>query len=275
MGLDDGDGTRVKVREKFSEILECFGDACIVLVDMPIGLRESGKPSLRECDKQARYLLGDRWGSVFAVPSREFVNEVMENPEWGYSNDTEMKHQERYHKANEWSKERYCAGISAQSFGIVRKIGEVDEALKRRDIDASPKVREAHPEICFMALSEGNRPMCYHKSESKGRKERMDTLRRCGLNVIEIKRQARCEERRKTRVADDDILDAIALAVTAKLGLENGNRLSRLPLPNCLSLEKFLQSPDMDSSPPYCDGLPMEMVYALPNDTKVASRSEK
>ena len=273
VGLDDEGRARVSVREKFSEILERFGDASLIIVDMPIGLPENGKPSLRDCDRQARYLLGDRWGSVFAVPSREFINEVMGNQDWGYLNDTEMKYQEKYRKANEWSKKHMGGGISAQSFGITRKIYQADEALKRRDTDDSPKVREAHPEVCFMALNEGNHPMCYHKSEPDGHKERIETLCHCGLNVAVIHEQARREEHRKTRVADDDILDAIALAITAKLGSENGGRL--MYLPKFLSPAKFLRLPDMDSPPTDCEGLPMEMVYAIPNNTESASRSAK
>lgn len=220
VGLSDSGCWDVKVCVDFPDLLTHFGDACVVLVDMPIGLPEDEKPILRACDKQAQDLLGDRKQSVFHVPSRRFVDEVVNNPCW------------EHHKANKWSKARYdCAGISVQAFSITRKIGEVDRALASDKGDSS-KVREAHPEVCFWALN-GNQPMSKNKGGRAGYDERLATLRGCAhdvdsIDVESIANEIRCKYT-KGQVADDDILDALALAITAKLGSQEGNELKTLP----------------------------------------------
>ena len=234
VGLDDGDGWEVKASVDFSDMLAHFGDAGIILVDMPIGLPEDGKPTFRACDEEARRELGERKQSVFRVPSRRFVDKVMDNPCWAHP------------EANEWSKSRYGAGIAIQSFAITRKIGEVDKALP-----LSPKIRESHPEICFWALN-GNKSMSESKNEPAGYKERLAVLRGCahavdGIDVDAISSAILCKFT-KGQVADDDILDALALAITAKIVSQNRDRLGTLP----------------ENPPTSREGLRMEMVYAKP-----------
>ena len=232
VGLDDGDGWEVKASVDFSDMLKHFGDAHIILVDMPIGLPFDRKPTFRACDEEARRELGERAQSVFRVPSKRFVDKVMDNPCWAHP------------EANEWSKSRYGAGIAIQSFAITRKIGEVYKALP-----LSTKIRESHPEICFWALN-GKNPMSKSKNGSAGYKERLAVLRGCahdvgGIDVDAISSAIQCKFT-KGQVADDDILDALALAITAKIVSQNGGRLGTLP-----------ENPPTDR-----DWLPMEMVYA-------------
>ena len=256
IGLADDGRACVKVREAISDIVACFQDACVILVDIPIGLPEDGKPVFRVCDKEARGLLGKHQSSVFLVPSRRFVNEVMENEDWGHRNVKEMKYAERHRNASKWSKDCYGKGISRQAFGITPKIGEMDEYLpKHLGADSPmPTIREVHPEICFWALNGGNpdSAMATGKKEPLGFCERIDVLRRCAryVNGIDVDAIFVGTRRKftKRQVADDDILDAIALAITAKIGCENG--FMTLP-----------KNPPTDSN-----GLSMEMVYALPND---------
>ena len=248
VGLDDGDGTSVKVRGKFSEILECFGDACLILVDMPIGL-PNGVPTYRCCDNEARGKLKGRKSSVFSVPSREFVTEFKKSESlckpWAYSD------------ANKWITDK-CQGaklISQQSFHIIKKIVEVDDALKPRDKSASPKVREAHPEICFWALNDEN-VMSNSKKDGWGFVERLRVVKRLipGTDIDGVFEEVR-REYSNSKVGGDDILDALALAVTAKIGCMND------------SLKTLPEKPPTD-----CDGLPMEMVYAIldnPNQSGV------
>ena len=245
VGLSDGGCWEVKACVDFSDMLAHFGDACVILVDMPIGLPEDGKPAFRACDEEARRELGERGQSVFSVPSRRFVNETVDNPCW------------RHGEANEWSKDRYDAGISVQSFAITRKIGELDKTLPL-DENASPKIREAHPEICFWALN-GNKPMSKSKNGLAGYNERLDALRGCAHNVDDIDVDAISNEIRckytKGQVANDDILDALALAITAKIVWQNCDRLGTLP-------ERRNGLPkETDKCKPK---LPMEMVYAKP-----------
>ena len=238
VGLSDDCCWEVKACVDFSDMLAHFGDACVILVDMPIGLREDEKPNLRACDKEARCKLGGRWRSVFEVPSRRFVNKAMDNPCWEHP------------EANEWSNNQHGGGISVQSFAITRKIGELDKTLPL-DENASPEIRESHPEICFWALN-GNKPMSKSKNGLAGYCERLDTLRGCAhdvddIDVDAISKEIRCKYT-KGQVADDDILDALALAITAKIVSQNPGRLGTLP-----------ENPPTDSK-----GLPMEMVYAKP-----------
>ena len=256
IGLADDGCPKVEVCEDISDIVASFKDACVILVDIPIGLPEDGKPVFRVCDKEARGLLGKRLNSVFLVPSRRFANEALENEDWGYRKAEEMKYAERHRNASKWSQDRYGKGIAAQAFGITRKIGEMDEYLpKHLGADSPmPTIREVHPEICFWALNGGNpdSAMATSKKEPLGFCERIDVLRRCAryVNGIDVDATFNNVRRKftKRQVADDDILDAIALAITAKIGCENGF----MTLPN---------DPPKDSK-----GLPMEMVYALPSD---------
>ena len=241
VGLDDGDGARVKVREKFSEILECFGDACLIIVDMPIGL-PNGVPTYRCCDNEARDKLEGRKSSVFSVPSREFVTEFKKSESrgkpWAYSD------------ANEWirGESQDAKLISQQSFHIIKKIVEVDDALSSRAQTASPKVREAHPEICFWALNDEN-AMSNSKRDGWGFVERFRVVKRLipDTDIDGVFEEVR-REYSNSKVGGDDILDALVMAITAKIVSQNPERLGTLP-----------ENPPTDSK-----GLPMEMVYAKP-----------
>ena len=129
----------------------------------------------------------------------------------------------------------------------------MDEFMRTRDAN-SPKIREVHPEICFWALNGGEpgSSMLTNKKKPSGFDERIDVLRRCAQDVNDIDVDAIFKEVRrkftKRKVADDDILDALAIAITAKIVSRNPEMLGTLP-----------ENPPTDSK-----GLPMEMVYAKP-----------
>jgi len=105
---------------------------------------------------------------------------------------------------------------------------------------AREKIREIHPEVLFWALN-GRRPMSQNKSRRAGFDERLQVLRRCFPRSDELVQEASSTFPRNM-VARDDILDALAAAVTALVG--NGH-LSTIP-----------EQPERDAF-----GLPMEMVY--------------
>jgi predicted RNase H-like nuclease len=149
-----------------------------------------------------------------------------------------------YHEAN--AKHRQIAdgkGISRQSHAILPKIREVDHLL-REDEAARWAIREVHPEVCFWALAQA-RPMQFNKKETTGFTERREVLKAVyppadriiaeGLQWIQGK-----------GVGRDDLLDALAAAVT---GLMGGAKLKTLPT-----------SPERDAQ-----GLLMEMVYFIPS----------
>ena len=72
VGLDNCDGYEVQVFKTFDELLAHYAEACLVLVDIPIGLPQGGEG--RDCDPEARKLLGrPRGSSVFPTPTRQTV----------------------------------------------------------------------------------------------------------------------------------------------------------------------------------------------------------
>ncbi len=156
---------------------------CLAL-DMPIGLPEAGP---RACDREARARLGPRRNSVFPAPVRACLSA------------TDHPAASRIAEAIDGRR------VSAQTFNLFPKIVEVDAWL-RGDPAARARVREVHPELAFAAWN-GDRPMEWAKRTAEGHRERRalaeDWL---GTGVIERARG----DHPKSRVADDDILDAIA-----------------------------------------------------------------
>ena len=263
IGLADDGCPKVAVCEEFADLVACFGDACVILVDIPIGLphikhnvicnkrRSPCEEIARTCDKEARACLGSpRSSSVFSTPPKPFIKKVMNNPGW--------RHPDAYDEANKWLKKqlRCGRGITRQAFNITPKIGEVDEYMRKRGAD-SPTIQESHPEVCFWALNGGTHgsAMATGKKTALGFWERFKVLRRHVRNVdtiLDVFTEVRRRGYKKSKVADDDILDALALAITAKIVSRNPDRLGTLP-----------DKPPTDNSK---KKLPMEMVYALPND---------
>lgn len=227
LGQDEAPERRIFL--DMAALWSAYRRAALILVDIPIGLRESG-PDERTCDITARKVLGLRKSSVFPAPCLGLVD-LQDMP---------------YPKAN--TKHRQIAdgkGISRQSHALIRKIREVDQLLRKKG-EVRRVMREVHPEVCFWALA-GARPMQFNKKDTAGFAERSRVLENVyppaekiideGLQWIQGK-----------GAAPDDLLDALAVAVTGLLG---GAKLRTLPA-----------SPERDAQ-----GLPMEMVYYLP-DTK-------
>lgn len=198
--------------------------ARIALIDIPIGLVESG-PEERACDREARRRLGPKRGSsVFPAPARATLRAR------GYA------------EALRINRRLTGRGISRQCWAIAPRIRALDELL-RRDRRLRAVIRESHPEICFWALN-GGRPMAHSKKTSEGRAERMAVLRRFFPAADALLEQAASGHPRR-QVALDDIIDATVLAVTAKIGARRHRTLPAHP-------------------PRDAAGLPMEMVYCLP-----------
>src|SRR5439155_4147082 len=69
--LSEGARSEVTVARDFAGVLGLTRGACVVGVDMPIGLLDAAAPGGRECDRHARRLLGrGRACSVFSPPAR-------------------------------------------------------------------------------------------------------------------------------------------------------------------------------------------------------------
>jgi len=203
------------------QLWNTFYKAQLLLIDIPIGLCEGGVEG-RACDTAARRLLGSpRASSIFTPPVRLALE----------FNDREAASEKNYSLTGR--------RIGVQSWAIARKIREVDQFL-RSNPDARKKIREIHPELLFWALN-GRKEMSHKKSRSAGFEERLQVLRKHFPRSDALVGEA-LHTFRRSKVARDDILDALAAAVTALFG----NRgLSSIP-----------EEPQVD---PF--GLPMEMVY--------------
>jgi len=194
----------------------------LALVDVPIGLRGHERQE-RLCDIEARARLGPRRASVFAPPCRSALGQTS------------------YEAAS--AENLRCTGrkLSKQSFHIAPRIRDVEEYL-RRSSSSGPVIREMHPEICFWALA--GRPMARAKRTEMGERERLDVLSAHLPAARAIVAEVTAAHPRSA-VGPDDVIDALAGAVTGLVGVL---RLRTLP-----------ERPERDAR-----NLRMEIVYARP-----------
>jgi predicted RNase H-like nuclease len=168
-------GPEVVVLPTLRAVLERFGGAACVAVDMPIGLPAG--PGGRASDRAARILLG-RWRSrVFPAPTRA----CLDAPTYAAARLVEPS-------------------LSAQSYALRRKILEVDEARH------GGPVIEAHPELAFLAFA--GEPLVSKKTWD-GQMQRRAVLRHQGLQLPDDLGAT------GGTAAADDVLDAAACALVA------------------------------------------------------------
>ena len=209
------------VVEKVAELVDKADDSDRIFIDIPIGLPDGEERRL--CDTEARRKLAPyRRSSVFPVPVRSALTA------------------ETYEEASEKNRKASGKKLSKQTYAIMPKIREVDSLLRDSE-RARRAVREVHPEICFWALAGGS-PMRHGKKTGRGFHERLTLLERFYASAVKCFDEIRTGHPRRD-LADDDILDAIAVAITASA---DRGALRTLP-----------EIPVEDSC-----GLPMEMVYA-------------
>lgn len=197
----------MSVCRTFAEAVIAARDAEMTLVDIPIGLPSAESPVLRRADRMARELLGPRASSVFGVPAREAV--------WA----------ENYAEACRRNREILGRELSKQSWGICAKIREVD-AVFRVVPRLQDRIRETHPELCFRFLNHA-RPLDTSKKSPAGQKARRELLRGWALNLDAALKQARRSYRARW-LNPDDLLDAVAAAVVARLAAEG--KVASVPL---------------------------------------------
>jgi len=180
----------------FESILKDFPDAKKYLVDMVIGLASSSIE--RNIEKMARTKLKPfRHSSVFTPPCRAAI------------------YKENYADAKIENIEITGKSISIQAWNIVPKIIEIDQFLLKNK-SFLHKIYEAHPEVCFAGLNKGL-PMKEKKSKPEGIMERMELLQKLFPKSNSILEKGQ-KDFLKKEVKNDDIVDALALAVTGFLG---------------------------------------------------------
>ena len=224
VSLDEVEGWSYRVIPDAQSLAELVRHAGSVLIDIPIGLLDTGT-SERQCDKDGRKLLRPkRSSSVFPAPARQTLQASS------------------YEQAQLINRNANGRGLSQQSWNIVAKIREIDDLLLSQ-LSLHGVVRECHPELCFWALN-CKQAMQYNKKTEQGKQERLSILEKYFVSCHQLFEQA-CSQFLRRQVAHDDIIDAMVCAVTAKHGYNNYSTVSALP--------------ERDAH-----GLAMEMVYWLP-----------
>lgn len=179
--------------ENFAGLLAAFPDALVIAVDIPIGLNESAVPGGRQCDVEARKLLGrGKTSSVFSAPCRGVLD---------CSTYAEALRVNR-------SSSPHGVGLSIQAYNITPKIREVDASMTPL---IQKRVIEVHPEVCFRALN-GGQAIIEGKKSVVGRKVRRRLLTRNGFS-----RPSRIiGEIPGKQASMDDIHDAMVACWTAR-----------------------------------------------------------
>lgn len=176
-----------------------------IIIDIPIGLPNRDLKA-RECDIIARKLLGKRASSIFSAPIREILNA------------------ENYKTACSINKEFTGKKISLQTWNLIPKIKEIDNFLMKNKRYITV-FNESHPELVFWFLN-GKKDLINNKKSNDGILERLNILSKYDSRVFEIYNLALRKYLRKD-VKKDDIIDAIALALTAYL---SNNNLNGIPI---------------------------------------------
>jgi len=182
-----------RVLESFSLVARLPECPAIVAVDIPIGLLEHAEPGGRECDRQARVLLGwPRRNSVFSPPVRNAL----------FCSTFEQA------CATNAKSSAIQSRISRQCFALLPKLREVDELMSP---DLQVRIHEVHPEVCFFELN-GCKAMLYGKHTTRGVRDRIDVLME--TNVVS---SPSMPQALKSGGADtDDVLDALVACWTAE-----------------------------------------------------------
>jgi predicted RNase H-like nuclease len=179
------------------------GAGAITAIDIPIGLPSDKS---RECDIEARRLLGPRRSSVFPVPVRNAIEA------------------DSYDLACTASEKACGKRLSKQTYALFPRIRELD-CLLRQKPDMVNTVYEVHPEVCFYHWN-NRRLMRYSKHSGFGFMERFQLIEQSYRGASEDIRQSI----QPKDASDDDILDALAALWTASR-IQSGNAI-------CISTEQ-------------------------------------
>jgi len=200
---------------------EVFDEYDRIFIDVPIGLNE--EQYVRECDAELRKRLGPEYqASVFDPPIRPAL------------------HAPTYAEASMASFEITEKKISIQAWNIVPNIRAVDRLLQDNE-GYREKVFESHPELLFQRLNGGS-PILQKKQTKKGLRHRLGLLKDKSKYADDFFREIK-EEYRRNQVEEDDIVDAMVLALFALRSEEE-------------TLRTLPEDPPEDST-----GLPMAIHY--------------
>ena len=234
VAFDERGRYQCSVVPTFADLLSHYAKAALILVDSPIGLPR--QVAYRGCDEEARRCLRSRKSSVFPAPDRQLAELACEAKRLPRSQFLRVR--------DDMNRKRPPEGqIAPPSWDFFPMVGQVDQVMTQLPAFERSRVREVHPEVCFWALN-AKRPMSHGKKGSAGLRERIAVLQQVEHRVQDILNLGRNVP--SSRAADDDILDALAAAITACKGYPD--KLQTLPA-----------EPPKDAY-----SLPMEMVFYNP-----------
>ncbi len=231
VGLTRTDEITVDVEPDFEALMETSGGSQVV-VDVPIGLlegrdRDGDEPVRRRCDVAARKYIGPRYRSVFPAPSRLAAHRAADD--------------RPYDEVADVNQEVTGKRITQQAYHISKAIAEVDVYILKTG--AADTVLEGHPEVCFRAFK--GDVLHHPKASAAGVGERLTALESVLIDPAELLHEALTGlEGTDHQVQVDDVLDALALAATAR---EPG--------------DGFCFLPETEEPPKDVRGIPMQMVY--------------
>lgn len=166
------------------------GGRGLIAIDMPIGLSDDGP---RACDLEARRLLGrPRASSVFPPPCRAALGATT------------------YARACGLSRRTLGVAITIECFNIMAKMRQVDAVITPA---RQAFVREVHPELVFSILAGRGRGLVEPKRTPEGERVRLRLLRRVVPRFDPVAVRAALG---LSRVARDDVIDAVACLVAAR-----------------------------------------------------------
>lgn len=196
ISFDEGN-ERYEILETTDQLEEKFLETDRIFLDMPIGLED--EEYTRTCDALMRKEIGGMYSpSVFSPPIRP----ALDAPS--------------YVEANMISYEFNEKKLSLQSWNITPKIKTVDDLLTEHD-GLHEKVLESHPEHLFQRLNGG--VIFQKKNLKKGIKHRLGLIKEEEPIADDFFRDIK-EEYRRVDVSEDDIVDAMVLALYAKWSKE-------------------------------------------------------
>ena len=209
VGFNNNGEYELKPFFSFVDLLAYYDTAKLILVDTPIGLTNGSEK--RRCDTQARRRLHGS-AKVFRPPSRAAMKYLVDHP--GCNDGAKRIEHAATRHINQGTPKSIT--LTTQTLGIMPQIAEVDRIMLARIPNASPKIREVHPEICFWALND-RKAIRSKKDSDRGIEDRIGVLKRVEPRAREIFDEGRAKFRNNC-VKKDDILDALVAAVASYRG---------------------------------------------------------
>lgn len=134
-----------RLYESFQEILDEHPAYAVIVVNAPIGFSDSGEQALRQCDLEARALLGRRGITIRRSPTRCTLFEQGD------------------------ARDDHLDAVTAMRVPMMIEVAAEMSPYRQR------QVYEGNPELSFYFLNRES-PMRYSKLRAMGRDERRDVL---------------------------------------------------------------------------------------------------